>query len=258
MPDRTLILDFDGVIADTMDEDMLCVYSILRETPYLEDMGEVRPRDFRDSEAASQERLRMLWKVRPDIRLVEDYLAYLRAWHQGLEVDRVRPSKILSRDDIQWFRQEFYRVRQGFKEIDYPSWMGLHRIYDGIVGVVDRAGAEGIPFTIATARGRESTVEILRHAGLLSRVAAMRTREDAGDKGAMVSSILDEIGVSSGVFVDDSLKNLLDVGPGAGILMSGWGYVSDHERAAALDSGIPVISHPVEILGHLGIRDGRS
>lgn len=228
-----LILDFDGVIVDTLDEDLLCVYHILRGTGYIEDMGDISPTELHASGLLDTEPIRLMADVRPYIRAAEDYFAFLKGYLDGIEMDPIHPGSIFTQEEINRFRSDWYRVRSRLKSMDLEGWKGLQRPYDGIGAVLRHARDKGWTLAIATGRSRASTTELLGHMGLSDYFTTMRFRDDNMDKRGMIQSIRNELSADTVIFVDDSIDNLVNVGTNARPVLALWGYTQPENEVAS-------------------------
>ena len=238
------ILDFDGIIANTVYEDLLCLYHVFREYGIIEDLGDISPGDFLSSGILDLPLMGFLIEKRPYVLAVEHYLGFARAYLAG-DLKCVQAEKYLNPDDIKRIRKDFYDARQRMKTLDYNSWIRLIRPYDGMLKVISKLGN----IAIATGRGRESTEELLEIFGISRYVVSMRTREFGGTKGDMIESILKETGERDGFFVDDSLRNLLSaVESGVDLYLGSWGYTTREELKLAEEKGIQILKSPGEIL----------
>lgn len=102
------------------------------------------------------------------------------------------------------------------------EWLGMHRLYPGIRGLLERHAGR---VSIVTAKDETSVREILAHHGLGGAVVSVVG--ECADKRAAVLELVAEDGLrpEHATFVDDNLRNALQVrDTGARALWAYWGY----------------------------------
>ncbi len=232
MGERSIVvLDFDGVICDSVDEcfasSALAYYGLQqRRAPSTDE---------------SQRRAGFA-RLRPFIRTGEDYLLIHELLEEGAEVrDQRRFDEMKSRqgpDKMARYRELFYKARVQLLERDRDAWMSMNRIYPHARAALQSAA--GAPLAILSTKRPEFIQEILGHAGLS--VPADRILHSGDEpKLPIVERLRAEGGYDGGVFVDDQVDHLRDNHfPRVHVYLASWGYVAD--AGIARDLGIPVLA----------------
>jgi phosphoglycolate phosphatase-like HAD superfamily hydrolase len=252
---RLVVLDFDGVIADSAPEAFavaLRTWCALRpETPLGAGAERLRgPGAPAPDRVVADPLYRRFLDLMPLGNRAEDYAVELHA----LEADVPIPDQAaydafkagIDRDGLRDFHRAFYRERTALSEADPEGWHRLTGPYPGIPAILRRR-ARDAQLAIATAKDRRSVGRLLeayeiadlfppdrvldKEAGVTKRAHLERLHETTG------------LGFSDMRFVDDKVNHLDDVaGLGVRCALAGWGYNGEREVAQAFARGYPVLS----------------
>ena len=232
---KLLVLDFDGVIADSARECFevaLATYSGLRPESTL------RGRDEASLYAA-------FLALMPLGNRAEDFGVALAAIEAGSAIpDQAAYDAFYAATDAEWrraFHKRFYLVRADFSSGDPRRWYSLVPPYPRFLELLRRrAGA--CRYAIATAKDRRSVGALLDAYGVadLFESQLVLDKETGVDKVAHHEHLARLCGVAypEMTFVDDKVNHLDAVG-GLGVrcALSAWGYNGPREHALARANG---------------------
>jgi phosphoglycolate phosphatase-like HAD superfamily hydrolase len=221
-----LVVDFDGVVVDALEECALVtwlgVHPPAAGTPvssYLRAM----PDGFR----------RRFARVRDYSRTLEHFLVAHRA-AAGTIASRAHFDRIyaaLTPDTVRTFVTGANAARQRCRTEEEPFWLDLHTLYPGIGDLLRRhAGA----VAVVTAKDAESVRVILRRRGLEDTV--VEVIGECGRKDEAVRELCARHGGSPRevLFIDDNLTNVRRVAAtGADTRWATWGYHTPEDVSAA-------------------------
>lgn len=226
-----VLLDFDGVICDSVDE---CMAASARG--YYDLQGKTMPA------ALAAGRRGDFARLRPFIRTGEDYLLIHELIDRGVVVrDQAGFDEMARRagaEKLARFRELFYRGRVELLQADRDAWMSMNRIYPAARKALERSA--GRPLFILSTKRPEFIQDILAHAGL--RVPQDRILFSGHDRKLPIAErVRGEGGFARAVFVDDQIDHLVDNPfPLVSVYLASWGYVASEQ--VALDAGIPVLA----------------
>jgi phosphoglycolate phosphatase-like HAD superfamily hydrolase len=252
---RLVVLDFDGVIADSAPEAFavaLRTWLALRPESPLRARGELPdgPAAPPPARVLAHPLYAAFLELMPLGNRAEDYAIALHAIEAGASVpdqaayDAVKAG--LDRDWLRAFHRAFYRERTALSEADPEGWYRLTGPYPGIPGLLRRRGrAAGL--AIATAKDRRSVARLLEAYAIADLFGADRILDkEAGiTKRAHLERLRAATGLAFGDmrFVDDKVNHLDDVaGLGVRCALAGWGYNGPREASEATARGYPVLS----------------
>jgi phosphoglycolate phosphatase-like HAD superfamily hydrolase len=248
-----LVLDFDGVIADSSREAFvvaLRAYAALRPdaapAAALAALEAVLP-----AGAAAIERHALypsFMALMPLGNRAEDFGAALEALALGRpitsQVEYDAFFRALERDWLLRFHRRFYRERAAFAARAPALWRSLQPPYREVVELLRRRRGD-IAMALATAKDRASVEALLAGYGLADVFPAelVLDKETGVSKVAHLERVRRVLGVPFAelTFVDDKLSHL-DAAAGLGVrcVLAGWGYNGERERALARERGYPV------------------
>lgn len=228
---QALVLDFDGVIADTAPE---CFEVALRTYQDLAPGARLARFPRAELESAFRE-------LMPLGNRAEDFGVALHALDAEVSLpdqahyDRYREA--VGRDWLGAFHARFYRHRSAFAESDPQGWRALMAPYADFLALLRRrAGA--VPYAIATAKDRASVRALLEDWGVadLFPEALVLDKETGESKVAHLEHLQRRLGrpFAGLTFVDDKV-NHLDAVAGLGVRcgLATWGYNGPREHALA-------------------------
>jgi phosphoglycolate phosphatase-like HAD superfamily hydrolase len=226
-----LIMDFDGVVCDALEECALVTWlGVHPPSPRVAVSSQLTamPRGFVD-------RFR---NIRGFARLLEHFLVAHRPAAARITT---RPQfetafRAIARAYVREFSRGASGARQRCREEEPSFWLDLHTVYPGIAELLrDRAGE----VAVVTAKDESSVRAILEHHGLGDAVAEVIG--ECGRKADAVRDLCARHGVSSATvtFVDDNLANVAAVAAtGASAHWAMWGYHTAHDLADAARAGV--------------------
>jgi len=237
---RALVLDFDGVISDSVRESFtVASESFLRMRP---------GSPLRDGDPA--ELYRRFVELMPLGNRAEDFGTALLAIEEGAALpDQDAYDRFRSRQDESWLARYhvlFYRVRREMAATDPDAWYALMQPYPGIRELLRRR-AGSAEYAIATSKDGRSVRQLLAHYGLGDLFPAGRVldKELGENKAVHLEEIRRRTGLEPAAiaFIDDKVNHLDRVAPlGVRCALAGWGYNGERERQLALERGYIVLT----------------
>ena len=241
---KALVLDFDGVIADSAPEAFVVA---LRTHTVLEPgsrLREVLARlDPRRPEADPF--FAAFLELMPLGNRAEDYGVALDAIEAGVPLpDQARYDAFKAARDaarLRAFHKRFYQVRAEWERTDRAGWLALLAPYPAFLEILHRRASE-VELAIATAKDRHSVRELLVHYGVAPLFGPGRVldKETGVSKRAHLEHLERELGVAFGeiTFLEDKLNHLESVAPlGVRCALAAWGYNGPREHARARELG---------------------
>ena len=224
MTRRALVLDFDGVICDSIDECFISSWTAYFGL-YLERRPAYMPVSLRRDFA----------RMRPLVRGGEDFVLIQEILEKGGMVAGQEDFDAMARqagpDKLRNFHELFYKARTELLENDRPSWLGLNRIYPHVVSAFQHI-SPGAPVSILSTKKPDFIAEILTAKGI--RVPREKIRYSAREKKLdIVAEVAEESGSGDAVFIDDQIDHLLGRSERPGelprieVFLATWGYVQD-------------------------------
>lgn len=234
MSENILILDFDGVVCDGLNECLLSAWNTWHGL------------DVAAFDAATLENIPSIFMarfahyrnfVRHSGQFVMPFLLDFEGFASGEDFDRAFSS--IPTQSVDNFVARFEEYRVGVISNRYDSWIRMHAYYDGIPGVL-RNNADSI--FIVSGKDEHSIVQILRsqdlHVPESQIFGSMRTKvpalmEIAGDLGCAVDHMH---------FYDDNLANVVEAREaGFSAHWAGWGYKTENDIRTAEVLGVPQV-----------------
>jgi phosphoglycolate phosphatase-like HAD superfamily hydrolase len=235
---QALVLDFDGVISDSVEE-----VFIVATRAYLD----LRPSS--PIRAWARDDLKHGFReLMPLGNRAEDYCTALAALEQGVELPDQQAYDVLREaQDEAWlvsYRRRFYEVREALSRDDPDAWRALMEPYAPMIGLLRRRAGDAL-YAIATSKDRRSVEIMLHDYGIADLFPADRVfdKETGPKKTAHLGAARERLGVDypSMTFVDDKVNHLDSVAPlGVRCVLAAWGYNGRREHALARDRGYTV------------------
>jgi phosphoglycolate phosphatase-like HAD superfamily hydrolase len=229
MKASALVLDFDGVICDSIDEAFASSWAAYFHT-------------YRDRHPAyMQVSLRRDFaRLRPFVRSGADFMIIQEILDKGQTVNRQSEFDAIARaageEKLMLFHELFYTTRTEILQKDRTSWLTMNRIYPHISEALSRFAANA-PVYILSTKKTEFIAEILTAKNILF------PRERIFNSGSerkldIVATIGREGGFGEMTFVDDQIDHLLceeatppevnrTGSPRLRPFLATWGYVKD-------------------------------
>jgi phosphoglycolate phosphatase-like HAD superfamily hydrolase len=223
-----LVLDFDGVICDSVDECFVSSWTAYHEVLRGRTPG-----------TPGEKERRAFAALRPYIRAGEDFILIQQLIEDGRSVEnqagfdqeaRRCGAALRARS-----RDAFYQARSAFLARDRAGWIALNRIYPHV-----RQGFRmippGAPVSILSTKKPPFIAEILSAHGLPFDAGKI-TWSDTEPKLITVERLRAEAGSSSAVFIEDQVDAITgNANPAITVHLATWGYV----QQAWLATGGPV------------------
>jgi phosphoglycolate phosphatase-like HAD superfamily hydrolase len=213
-----LVLDFDGVICDSIDEcyavSWVAYHALFRK-------------DTAASSPAARQNFALL---RPFIRSGEDFLIIQEILSTGSAARDQAEFDELSRragaEKRALFRELFYQERSEMLARDRDSWLALNRVYPHMKKAF-RLLERGAPFYVLSTKEPQFIAEILS----ANHVELTRERilfSDAEPKLAATERLRAEGGFQDAILVEDQVDHLRgNTNPRVRGLLAAWGYVQE-------------------------------
>ena len=213
-----LVLDFDGVICDSIDENY-AVSWVAYHTLFRKDAAASSPASRRD-----------FARLRPFIRSSEDFLIIQEVLSTGSTLkDQAEFDELWRRAGAERraaFRKLFYQERSEMLARDRASLLALNRLYPHVKEAFSVL-AKGAPFYVLSTKEPQFIEEILS----ANQIRMARERilfSDKEPKLATTERLRAEGGFKEAILVEDQVDHLRDNrNPRVRGLLAAWGYVRE-------------------------------
>ncbi|MBS3131876.1 hypothetical protein J4212_05570 [Candidatus Woesearchaeota archaeon] len=245
-----LALDFDGVIADSLNECLLNAYLTYRSfnpgTGIFSGKS-MNAANFRQLIESHSEHYLLFKKYRVYVRNSVDYYYAFYAIDKGIEI---KSSKGLEAEeekhkelDRHAFRELFYSIRKEIVLKNFEEWAGLSPLYPGIRDIMKKLNPD--KSYISTSNRAFAVEGVFRHNKIEFKKENILDNETHKDKNDQMKDIKkrEKCKFSDIIFVDDILANLEKVQPlGVKCVLAAWGYSNDSQKEEARAKGMEVVS----------------
>jgi phosphoglycolate phosphatase-like HAD superfamily hydrolase len=213
-----LVLDFDGVICDSVEE---CFVSSWEARFRLRGGAGPVPEPPAGGLAAFA-------RMRPFVRNGEDFLVMLEASERGITVSGQGAFDALAAGIgaamLRDFKARFYDARERLLAEERGRWLRMNRVYPHAHTALLAAIAAGLPVRILSTKRSPFILEILAASGIA--FPAGDVHHTTGHKVPVVHELLAASGCDSAVFIDDQVDYLVDLDdPRIDGRLATWGYV---------------------------------
>jgi phosphoglycolate phosphatase-like HAD superfamily hydrolase len=218
-----VFLDFDGVLCDSIRE---CL--VVGLEAYNRVKGNAAPAAWQTAIDPSLDHFfrRHRWLVQPAGQYYVLFDSYFRS-RRNLKPDRFADELAQMANDIAAFEEAFFDAREDCMSWNLGEWLKLNPLYPG-TGDALWGLQTWAEMRIVTTKDEASVLEIAQAYGLpLLSVFGRNAYRAAGSKRAMIGGILkkEDRPISSTVFLDDNVTNLIEVQPiGVRCFWATWGY----------------------------------
>jgi FMN phosphatase YigB (HAD superfamily) len=242
-----IILDFDGVLVDSVVEHALVSYSLITDRTI---------EDARDLPAAFLERFR---QNRCHVVHAGDLVALAR-WacevapdEPNLTIETARHALHMEHEVAAAREREFFAKRAEIVERGREQWFALNPPFPEVWSAVRLTPYRTV---ILTTKNRVAVLDIAENYGLPLLAEDVYAGDGRTTKSENIERIQRRFPSEEALFVDDVLSNLEEVrdawrGPQRlRLALASWGYTSDHHMTEAKRKGIEVVSRNqlIEIL----------
>lgn len=226
MSDSVLILDFDGVICDSVEESFVSSWIAYFDL-YLERKPVYMPVSLRKDFA----RMRPLVRGGADFMLIQEILEKGGFVSRQEEFDAI--ARAAGEKKLALFHELFYKARAELLAKDRGAWLAMNRIYPHVASAFALLPAAA-PVYILSTKKPDFIAEILS-ANHISMPLERILYSGSERKMDIVTSIRAESAKSEAVFIDDQIDHLAQpetAGPGASptrirVYLATWGYVQE-------------------------------
>ena len=239
MKKRILILDFDGVICDSIDECFLVAYNA-----YLNFRRKKKGMVFR----APQELKDYFSRNRHWVRPAREYFVIFKHFKPGIKKiisgGNFKALTLKYRSDSLKFAKEFYAIRDDLRRRHLKKWFSLNRIYPLAIQAI-KVLRRDYKIYISTTKDRKSATMLLSRRGIRLADRAIFSKENNYSKEKTARLILkkNKISPKDAWFLDDNIMYLNEVSSvGINCALAKWGYLSNGALWAARIKGYPVFS----------------
>lgn len=229
-----LAIDFDGVVADALQECALVTWiggrgpvPGLSGAEQLERVPDAFVERFRRIRNHARSLDHFVVAHEPAADTVDSQAAF-DALFSGLEPEYVRT-----------FTSAATAARERLRTGEPDFWLGLHTLYPGMAGLLRRHNGRVV---VVTAKDEASVRAILARHGLEHTVREVLG--ECGDKAAAILGVSARWGVPAGdiTFLDDNLTHVRRVAAtGARARWALWGYATPEHRAEAERYAVPAL-----------------
>lgn len=238
-----LILDFDGVLINSLDEVVLTAYNAAtgKLVTSLPDLPTALVRLFQRNRYHVQ-------SIGDGILLMNWCLNHYRNKSEKIlnshEYEAVTSGAALSLTDR---TLRIYEMRSQFIAKDPECWLALHQPYQPLWDHLLQR--RKYPFVILTNKNHDATLRLCRHFGLNIKTADVYSGDQGTSKVEHMQQIQKRFGDQLFDFIDDSVKNLreIETSLNAGnkmirLLLASWGYTGPLDEKVAREYGYPVLN----------------
>ena len=234
-----LMLDFDGVIAQSIDE---CLVS--GHNAYADYSGGSRVERMEELDRDWVETARHL---RNFIRNGEDYVYIAHALASGEEVNGQEDFDAFKQDNIDLkdlFFERFFQARQSFARSRPEQWCELSPLYPGMAGFL-KEYEPGNNLYIITTKLLVFVREILSFHNIDLQQENLFDTRDGRSKSQIITDILADRQISKKqcYFLDDQVDTVIKVCPtGIHAILALWGYNNKEQAEKAQSRGVETMT----------------
>jgi FMN phosphatase YigB (HAD superfamily) len=238
-----LILDFDGVLINSLDEVTLTAYNTTtgKLVTSLADLPkaliELFQRNRYHVQSIGDAILLMNWCLNNYRNKSEQFL-------NSHKYETLISGATVPLTDR---TLRIYETRRQFVAKDPECWLALHQPYQPLWDQLLQH--QKYVFIILTNKNRDATLRLCRHFGLGINAVDVYSGDQGASKVENMRQIQERFGNQLFSFIDDSIKNLrelensLDVGKKMiRLLLASWGYTGPQDEKIAQEYGYPVLT----------------
>src|SRR3989344_4495701 len=237
MKDRLLIVDFDGVVCNSIDECMFSSYNV-----YLSSKGLEKVNDLKEIDDKQKNKF---YRLRPFIWNGSDYVLLFHIINDKIDVkDQESFNKIRAeyKQNLDRYSADLYEEREFLVKNRKDFWLSLNPLYKAGNLIRDFKSYES--FYILSTKKNDYLVEILKHNKINLPSDHVRYCSQSS-KLEGLSSILDKNGIDleDSMFVEDQIESLIDAQKlGIGLYLADWSYINQAQKKKAQKLGIKIIN----------------
>jgi len=239
---RILALDFDGVLFNTLYDNMLNAFN-----SYLTFYPETSV--FNGKKLAVKD---LAWvKKNKATKLFKNYVVYVRCTEELVLVfycidKRIRLTDFSDMDNAKrefsikrllQFQAQFYKSRYNMHE--HQDWTKLNKPYQKVINAIK--GYSNI--YLVTNKDKRTVELLLKHAGV--RIKGILDKDISINKSEKFKMLIKNLNIipQNIYYIDDNIYHILQVSKiGVNCYLADWGYNSRKDIASAKKKGIPILS----------------
>jgi len=239
-----LILDFDGVLIDSVDEVAVSAINTIqgRLITRREELPENYLETFRSNRFAARRGADM-----PHLAkwCLENPLAQISRQSFAAFVDR-------NGDSSKQIEQEFFQTRNHFVETAREAWLALNAPYYPLWNSIQKKDPREL--VVLTNKNRQAVLDIGAYFGVRFQAGNVFSGDGATSKEENFDAIQNQFPSERYTFVDDSIENLHRISPfntaskKVELCLASWGYVGPGDSKEAEQDGFQVISQESLVL----------
>ena len=246
---QILALDFDGVIADSIDECLVTAHN---------GYGKYRQQGDRrqDLRLFSDTEIHTFRGLRPLIRRGEDYVFLLQAMEEGLQLSSQEQfDDFLNRNESRRdeYRELFYAERERLQNLEPQKWLELNPLYPGMASFL--AALDPNTVYIVTTKDLRSIQLILEHNQVHLHPENMFQADRDFRKPAILNAIQETNSFEPAQihFIDDHVATALEVKHDTEVTVycAKWGYNTEDQLETLKAVDIPTVSLD-QFMAHFG------
>ena len=238
-PKKLLLLDFDGVIVNSIDECLLTSYNAFQK---FENNGVSLALDLSDITPPQQKYFNLYRKF---VRPAGEYYLLHRAYKDKIEIidsKSYHELLIFYKDKLPYYQKEFFNERKRLRLVNREKWLRLHSVYNNLAECWNIL-INIFNIYIVSNKDKASIILLMNHFNLLVNENQIFGAENGNDKSIIITNIINENSAEPDnvYFIDDNLDNLINVKKiGIKLYLAMWGYGNPDENE---DSTIKEIYH---------------
>lgn len=240
--DYLIVLDFDGVIWNSVDE---CFYVGSNAFSRIEDGLYKGDSVHKENSRTIQEQFR---RGRYLVRTGDDFYLILKLLNENPSIDfeayafedflKLRKTYA---DKMKEFAQAFYEERRRMQKEERELWLSLQKPYPKIVKQLSQIQETFLGAAICSTKDKKSIELLLSPYNFNGEIVGI---EYSRLKNLQVGHLMQKYNISASkiIFIDDIIENLLQVQQtGAICAMASWGYNNLRERRSAASCGFNLL-----------------
>jgi FMN phosphatase YigB (HAD superfamily) len=250
-----LIFDFDGVLIDSLDEVALTAYNAATAGLF------TSPAEIPAAPVALFKQNRFhIQQIGEAITLMTWCIEHQQFDSPGiLSKDEYRTVAASDTGSLNARTNLIYQTRKRFIDRDENRWLSLHQPYQPLwTELIQRHDRAGV---ILTNKNHDATLRLCRHFGLDIDTNDIYSGDRGVSKVVNMRKIQNRFGLESVSFIDDSVKNLMDLDLAfnrdkkmLSLFLAGWGYIGPDDPRIARESGYSVIDQ-TDLILQMGSSD---
>jgi len=244
---KAVILDFDGVLFDTVKEAYAVTMLALGR---LQDATKI---DWDNPEYVLFKQYRYLinsaWNYLYLIKVIDQYLRDM-----SLDLDEVYKKEInlAEKFDYNDFEDKYFFCREQLKKNNYQFWLELNTSYPFLTLIQKTMQMCQRNIFIVTTKDRSTVLKLLAVNGIDFNADQIYDRKDyakSGGKAKIIEDIFAKHSIKKALFIDDSSEHLSGLNAKEGIttMQPSWGYVALNEKTDSLSSIFGKINEFLEV-----------